>query len=123
MMWASVISDGRGSVADMTTLPGRTSGGVMPRSRPRLVEGALEPGQRANHRLTLHGERDADVTGHAEPGAGHGEHALLGQQADERHVVVDRRAGEDVEGALRLHALVADAREPFPHEVALLAIR
>src|SRR6185436_12760218 len=124
MTWVSVMSDGRGSVADMTTLTGGgpPDPGIGSRAAPRLVEGPLEPRQAPDHRLALHGERDADVPGHAEARAGDGEHALLGQQAHERHVVLDRRAREHVERALRLHALVADAREPFPHEVALLAI-
>src|SRR2546428_3051085 len=90
--------------------------------RLRFAEGTLEPGQRAHDGVTLDGERDADVAGHPEAGAGDGQHALLGQQADEGHVVVDGGPREHVERALRLHAAVPDARQPLVHEVALLAI-
>ena len=53
-----------------------------------FAERALESGQRADHRVTFDRERDADVAGHAEPGAGHREHALLGQEVDEGDVIV-----------------------------------
>src|SRR5919198_3487742 len=101
---------------------GSTSVATAGRWGARFLERALEPAERAHDRVALDGERDADVAGHAEAGARHREHALLGQQANESHVVLDRRAREDIEGALRLHALVADAHEPLVHQVALLAI-
>src|SRR5438552_13748790 len=113
MTWVSRARDGRGSTRVVTEAA----------SAARLAKGTLEAGQRAHDGVALHGERDADVARHAEAGAGHGEHALVGQQAHEGHVVVDGRAREHVEGALRLHAPVADARQPLVHQVALLAIR
>src|SRR3989442_1750198 len=80
-----------------------------------FAERALEAGQRAHHRVALDRERDADVAGHAEARPRHGQHAFLGEQTHERHVVGDRRAREHVEGALRLHALVADAGDALVH--------
>src|SRR5262249_14836725 len=90
--------------------------------RARPLPSAREAGQRPYDRLTLHGERNPDVAGHAEARARHGQHPFLGEQAYERHVVRDRRLGEHVERALRLHAWVPDTAEPVVHQVALFAI-
>src|SRR4030095_12852695 len=104
MTWVNVISDGRGSVAGMTLI-----------SASRLAKGALEAGEPAHHGLALHRERDADVPRHAEARARHREHTLLGQQADEGHVVLDGRTREDVERPLRLHRLRAEENRPLVH--------
>src|SRR2546430_6120765 len=112
MAWVSRARDGLGSTVVVTEAA----------SAARLAKGTLEAGERSHDGVALHGERDADVAEHAEAGAGHGEHALVGQQAHEGHVVVAGRAREHVPSALLLHGPVAPARQPLVPQVPLLAL-
>src|SRR6266498_3424748 len=115
MTCVNVTTDSAGSAVTVPSAGTSTSAA-------RLAKSTLEARQRAHHGVALDRERDADVAGHAEAGAGHREHAFLGQQAHEGHVVVDRRPRKHVERALWLDALIPDAGQALVHEVALLAI-
>src|SRR6266849_744002 len=78
-----------GSIVEATKLTvarprSRVNGGSSPGLPAlRLLERALEARERPLHRVALDGEGDADVAGHAEAGTRHGEHALVGEHADE----------------------------------------
>ena len=80
----------------------------MPFVRPKPSERLGEDGQRVIDHRVGRGQRDAEVAGQLDGGTGQDEHVPLREEFEEREVVGDGRARQQVEGALRRVDLIAN---------------